>query len=310
MKKNIKNSIFAGECMIEVSGNTDNLDKKQIKMNLNFGGDTFNAAVYFSRLTNKLFNTFYFTGLGKDHLSEMMIKRFKYENLKIDLIQRIKGKYPGLYSIQTDKKGNRSFSYWRNESAAKEMIKKCNLDYIEKFISNTELFYYTGISLGILKPKDQNKLIELSKKSKLTAFDFNYRNSFHGNKIKSQSLFKKSNLFSKINFISFDDIIEIFGKSDPFQFINTFKRKDNIIILKYFEKIFYSEFNKIGSINIPIIKAIDTTAAGDSFNGSFLAYHLINKHLSIEEKILSSHVITKNVLKYRGAIIPKTKMKI
>ena len=68
MKKNIKNSIFAGECMIEVSGNTDNLDKKQIKMNLNFGGDTFNAAVYFSRLTNKLFNTFYFTGLGKDCL--------------------------------------------------------------------------------------------------------------------------------------------------------------------------------------------------------------------------------------------------
>ena len=60
----------------------------------------------------------------------------------------------------------------------------------------------------------------------------------------------------------------------------------------------------------PIIKAIDTTAAGDSFNGSFLAYHLKNKHLSIEEKILSSHVITKNVLKYRGAIIPKSKMKI
>ena len=247
-------------------------------MNLNFGGDTFNAAVYFSRVTNKLFNTFYFTGLGKDHLSEMMIKRFKYENLKIDLIQRIKGKYPGLYSIQTDKKGNRSFSYWRNESAAKEMIKNCNLDNLEKFIGNTELFYYTGISLGILKPKDQNKLIELSKKSKLTAFDFNYRNSFHGNKIKSQSLFKKSNFFSKINFISFDDIIEIFGKSDPFQFINTFKRKDNIIILKHFEKIFYSEFNKIGSINIPIIKAIDTTAAGDSFNGSFLAYHLKNKY--------------------------------
>ena len=92
--------------------------------------------------------------------------------------------------------------------------------------------------------------------------------------------------------------------------INTFKRKDNIIILKHFEKIFYSEFNKIGSINIPVIKAIDTTAAGDSFNGSFLAYHLKNKYLSIEEKILSSHIITKNVLKYRGAIIPKTKMKL
>ena len=53
-----------------------------------------------------------------------------------------------------------------------------------------------------------------------------------------------------------------------------------------------------------------TIAIRDSFNVSFLAYHLKNKYLSIEEKILSSHVITKNVLKYRGAIIPKTKMKI
>ena len=310
MKKNIKNSVFAGECMIEVSGDTDNLDKNQIKMNLNFGGDTFNAAVYFSRLTNKLFNTFYFTGLGKDHLSEMMIKRFKYENLKTDLIQRIEGKYPGIYSIQTDKKGNRSFSYWRNESAAKEIIKKCELDYMEKFTNNTELFYYTGITLGILQPKDQNKLIKLSKKSKFTAFDFNFRKSFHYNKIKSQKLFKKSNLSSDINFISFDDITEIFGQTDPVEFLNTFKRKNNIIILKHFEKIFYSEFNKIGSINVPIIKAIDTTAAGDSFNGSFLAFHYKNKNLSIGEKILSSHNITKNVLKYRGAIIPKSKMKI
>ena len=43
--------------------------------------------------------------------------------------------------------------------------------------------------------------------------------------------------------------------------------------------------------------------------GSFLAYHLIKENLSIEDKILMSHKITKNVLKYRGAIIPKSKMK-
>ena len=148
MKNITKNSIFAGECMIEVSGNTHDLDKKQIKMDLNFGGDTFNAAVYFSRLIKKQFNTFYFTGLGQDHLSEMMVKRFKNENLKTDLIQIIKDKYPGLYSIQTDIKGNRSFTYWRNESAAKKMIERCNLDETDKFVSNSELFYYTGISLG------------------------------------------------------------------------------------------------------------------------------------------------------------------
>ena len=53
---------------------------------------------------------------------------------------------------------------------------------------------------------------------------------------------------------------------------------------------------------------MDTTAAGDAFNGSFLAIMNNNKNISVEENILMSHSVTREVIKHRGAIISKNKM--
>ena len=52
-------------------------------------------------------------------------------------------------------------------------------------------------------------------------------------------------------------------------------------------------------------EVVDTTGAGDAFNGSFLALMNNNKNISIEENILISHSITREVIKHKGAIIPK-----
>ena len=122
MQRKIKKAIFAGECLVELSGNISTLDTSETKMQVNFGGDTYNSAVYFARLSEKNFVTHYFTAVGDDKFSEMMLKKFLNENLNVSLIKKIKNKYPGLYSIHTDIKGNRSFSYWRDQSAAKLMM--------------------------------------------------------------------------------------------------------------------------------------------------------------------------------------------
>ena len=53
---------------------------------------------------------------------------------------------------------------------------------------------------------------------------------------------------------------------------------------------------------------MDTTAAGDAFNGSFLAIMNNNKNVTVEENILISHSVTREVIKHRGAIISKNKM--
>ena len=69
------------------------------------------------------------------------------------------------------------------------------------------------------RKKYQSKLIKIASKAKLTAFDFNYRKNLHTNKIETQNLFKEINQFVDINFISYDDMIDIFGKTDAIDFV-------------------------------------------------------------------------------------------
>ena len=77
-----KKAIFVGECMIELNGDITSLSNSSSNMLVNFGGDTYNSAVYFSRLSNKETETFYTTALGKDSFSKKMINRFKNEKVK------------------------------------------------------------------------------------------------------------------------------------------------------------------------------------------------------------------------------------
>ena len=308
MQRKIKKAIFAGECMVELSGNISSLDTSETKMQVNFGGDTYNSAVYFARLCAKSYVTYYFTAVGCDKFSEMMVKRFSNENLNVSLIKKIKDKYPGLYSIHNDVKGNRSFSYWRSQSAAKLMLNDFIDDERHKIFTNCDLFYYSGISAKILEKRFEKKLIHIASKAKLTAFDFNFRKNLHTNIKTTQNLFKKINELVNINFVSYDDILDIYGKTDPKEFVQNISRKNNIILLRLHDHVVYSYYGEIGTVIVPIINAKDKTAAGDSFNGSFLANETIDKKMNIEEKILQAHELTRAVIKHDGAIIPQSKM--
>ena len=308
MQRKIKKAIFAGECMVELSGDISSLDTSETKMQVSFGGDTYNSAVYFARLCAKSFVTHYFTAVGCDKFSEMMVKKISHENLNVSMIKTIKDKYPGLYSIHTDSNGNRSFSYWRNHSAAKLMLHDFMDNERQKTFNNCDLFYYSGISAIILEKRFEKKLIDIASKAKITAFDFNYRKNLHTNIKTTQNLFKKINELVNINFVSYDDILDIYGKTDPKEFVQNISRKNNIILLRLHDHVVYSYYGEIGTVIVPIINAKDKTAAGDSFNASFLANETIDKNMNIEEKILNAHELTRAVIKHDGAIIPQSKM--
>ena len=104
-----KKAVFLGECMIELSGDISSLDKFSSNMQVNFGGDAYNSSVYFSRLVNKEVSTFFSTALSKDTFSRKMIDRFKREKIKCNYIRTDGENPPGLYSIEINKSGERSF---------------------------------------------------------------------------------------------------------------------------------------------------------------------------------------------------------
>ena len=98
-----------GECMIEFSAATSSLFTR------GFGGDTLNTALYLARLG---VDTSYVTALGDDPLSEAMLAAWQAEGVKTDEVMCLPGRLPGLYMIERDARGERSFLYWRDRAPA------------------------------------------------------------------------------------------------------------------------------------------------------------------------------------------------
>jgi len=295
--------------MIELNGDISSLENNSSNIKINFGGDTYNSAVYFSRLTNNKTNTFYSTALGKDNFSKKMISRFKNENIKCDYIRTDGENPPGLYSIEINEKGERSFSYWRDQSPSKYIFLGSKGKKLVKDINNADVFYYTGISAGILDEKQRKDLIKIGSTATICGFDFNYRSQLHYNKKVSQLLFNEINNRVDIHFVSFDDARELFKIKNPLEIFEIINEKKNLILIRYKNSIiFKNKQQEIKTVTVPHGEVVDTTAAGDAFNGSFLAIMNNNKNVTVEENILISHSVTREVIKHRGAIISKNKM--
>ncbi|MDG1882986.1 MAG: PfkB family carbohydrate kinase [Alphaproteobacteria bacterium] len=306
MNKNHKKAIFVGECMIELNGDISSLGTSNSNMQVNFGGDTYNSAVYFKRLTDHKTNTFYCTALSNDNFSKKMILRFKNEELNCKYIRTDGNTPPGLYSIEIDERGERSFSYWRDHSPSKKIFTGLNGKNLIKNISKADTFYYSGITLGILDEIQQKQLIEIGHTAITSAFDLNFRNQLHSDKEKYKKLFKQINKSIDIHFVSYDDAKDLFNIKSPLEIFEILNNNKNLVLIRYENNIiFRDKYEEIKTIKVPHGDVVDTTAAGDSFNGAFLALFNNNKNIQIEDNILKSHSITREVIKHKGAIISK-----
>src|SRR4051812_46719730 len=102
-----------GEVMIEMARGNDG------RFGLACGGDTFNTAVYLARGGLPVS---YASALGDDRFSDNILAMAAAEGVATDLVLRVPGRLPGLYLIETDAAGERSFSYWRENSPARELF--------------------------------------------------------------------------------------------------------------------------------------------------------------------------------------------
>ena len=86
---------------------------------LGFGGDTLNTAIHLARGGHDIA---YLTAIGCDPLSADLKPQWAAEGLDTALVLEPPVRATGLYAISTDAAGERSFSYWRDTSAARAMF--------------------------------------------------------------------------------------------------------------------------------------------------------------------------------------------
>lgn len=103
-----------GECMLELSGTGEGAWR------LGYAGDTFNTLWTLRALVDAGQPTDYVSAFGDDPFSEQQIAFFKESGIGIASSPRLKGARPGIYAI-TLSGAERSFTYWRNDAAAREL---------------------------------------------------------------------------------------------------------------------------------------------------------------------------------------------
>ena len=106
------NVTVIGEAMLELSRGTGD------SWNLRYGGDVINTAIHLARSGDTVRLA---SALGADPMSADLCAAWEAEGVDTSLVLRAADRLPGLYAIETDATGERSFHYWRGEAAARRI---------------------------------------------------------------------------------------------------------------------------------------------------------------------------------------------
>lgn len=293
-----------GECMLEIT-HPNGQDLSELK--LDFGGDTLNTLVYASRLG---INVSYCTALGVDNYSEWLLSKWKEENIKTDFVFSSPQKIPGIYSIQTDSMGERSFKYWREDSAAKDLFNLVNTTLLVDKLSEMDVIYLSGISASIFSEENREKLLEvlrcLKDKGKTIAYDGNYRPRNWLNKEEAQRWNYQFLRIVDWYLPTLSDerlLYDLESVDDVFHFHAEHGVSE--LVVKN-GKSGASVYSGQQQINVPvssILKPVDTTSAGDAFNAGYIAARMHGQNPY--ESAVVGHDIAGQVIMHRGAIMDK-----
>lgn len=292
-----------GECMIE-------LQQKGSDLKRSYGGDTLNTAVYFSRLTrNADIKTAYITALGNDSFSNEMIQDWDQEGIHTNHILRIDNKSPGLYFIETDETGERSFHYWRNDAAAKYLLEQKESLPLLADLMDYDALYLSGISIAVLTSESLAVLFqflpEFKKKGGKVIFDNNYRPKLWAHKQQAISTYRELLSYTDIALLTYEDDQDLYGDTDIKQCIERTRSLGVSEIVLKRGKDDCLVITEEGREFVPatlVEKVVDTTAAGDSFSGGYLAKRFMGG--TAAESAHAGHLVAGTVIQHPGAIIP------
>ncbi len=275
---------------------------------VSYAGDTLNTAIYCARCLPESSSTAYLTRIGEDPLSSSFIQATEQEGLVSDFIETDPNHNIGIYAVSTDAAGERSFSYWRTDSAARQLF---SAELIE--LPEARIVYLSGITLAILPDLVRKRLLSKLRQIKsdgkcLIAFDSNYRPALWESVETAQSVMTSMWEIADIALPSIDDEMALFAESNEDSVISRFASKSwTACAIKRGSDGPISP--TLSASEHPAFKPVeivtDTTGAGDSFNGAYLAAFLQGHK---EEKCLQSgHAMASKVVGVRGAIMPKNK---
>lgn len=278
---------------------------------LSFGGDTLNTALYLARLG---LAPHYISALGSDPYSDSMIRDFEQECVQTEFLLRHPAKLPGLYAVRTDHTGERSFHYWRSDSAARAFFELPEHKHALAFAAQADWLYLTGITLSIFKPAERRELVSIAREVRArggsVVFDTNYRpNAWPAANAAWDAMSEFASL-ATLALPTIEDENALHGQA-PGEIHaarwHALGVQDVVMKCGPQGAIVYQE--GCDPVRTPVeagVTPTDTTGAGDSFNAGVIA--ALEKGASLVDAAHSGNKLAGYVVQYPGAVAPRSEL--
>ncbi|MEP6784442.1 MAG: sugar kinase [Sphingomonadales bacterium] len=242
---------------------------------LGYGGDTLNTAIHLSRAGH---DVAYLTALGSDALSETLKPQWAREGLDVSLVLQHPRRNTGLYAISTDAAGERSFTYWRDTSAARDMFALPEINATLEIAGAADLIGFSLITLAILPLDGQNRLLEIARQVRQrgghVAFDGNYRARLWTDVAEARAARDAAIACATIGLPTLEDETALSGEATS-----------NAVAMHWQGLGCTETIVKAGSAGcrLPdgsmsdppqVLSPVDTSGAGDAFNAGYLGARL------------------------------------
>lgn len=300
-----KTLLSIGECMVEMAST----DGEAFR--LGFAGDTLNTAWYARAALPDDWHVSYLTRLGTDPYSHNMLAFFDGNGIGTEHVTIDPARRPGLYLIQLTE-GERRFTYWRDQAAAKGLAD--DAEALSAAMRQAGVIYFSGVTLAILSPDARARFLHCLAEARaagcMTVFDPNIRPRLWDDADTMRRITMEAASASDIALPSFDDEAETFGDLSLEACAARYGAAGcGTVVVKNGGGPMLAVANgeTVRLDGMTRLQPVDTTGAGDSFNGAFLAATFSGA--SLRDALEAGHGLSCRVIMHPGALIPMTDLR-
>ena len=240
-----------------------------------YGGDVLNTAIHMARFGHRVQ---FASALGTDAFSLQLRAAWQAQGLDLSLLASDAERQCGIYFIHLDARGERSFTYWRRDSAARHMLELIDASALSAAADEADLVYLSMITLAILSATDRVRLADLVTQARragaLFAFDTNYRPALWDGIEDARHWHALFAGLADIALPTLEDEIALGLGADPAEILAAWRALGcTQVALKLGAE---GAMLPNGMIVAPerAIAPVDTSGAGDAFNAAYLSARL------------------------------------